>query len=88
MTYILGCVCLNTLINDLHFRLCEEHISVFDPKINSQHTQECLKRLLNFYKESATTNHNQVEFESIYLLFNLGEYDALKHFLSLDKQLR
>ena len=69
-------------------RLCTEHISVFDSKINSQHTQECLKRLLNFYKTSERPCDNRAEFESAYLLFNLGETDALNHCLSLDKRLR
>jgi len=28
-------------------------MSVFDPKINTQHSQECLKRLLSFYTSSS-----------------------------------
>lgn len=33
------------------YRLCTENISTFDPAINNQHLQECLKRLLVFYDE-------------------------------------
>lgn len=32
-------------------RLCEKNISVFDPKINSQHLLECLKQLLVLYDQ-------------------------------------
>ena len=61
---------------------------MFDSKINSQHIQECLKRLLNFYRYSEKVFQNRVEFESIYILFNLGDMDALKHYFSLDRYLR
>lgn len=71
------------------YRLCREHIAVFDEKINSQHTQECLKRLIKLYNENDNISWpNQVEIEITYLLFNLGDLDALKHYYTLDHRLR
>lgn len=73
------------------YRLCMEHTRVFDEKINSQHTQECLKRLLNMYMGVAEHHHyhdNREEIETIYLLFNLGDLHAVTHYYSLQEHLR
>ncbi|KAH3875617.1 SAC3 domain-containing protein 1-like isoform X2 [Dreissena polymorpha] len=70
------------------YRLCTEHISVFDAKINSQHAQECLKRLISLYNIRGNTSENRAEFEATYLLYNLGAEEALLHYLSLDVHLR
>ncbi|XP_071139710.1 SAC3 domain-containing protein 1-like [Mytilus edulis] len=70
------------------YRLCTEPIARFDPKINNQHTQECLKRLLYVYSVVPGNHDNRQEFESVYLLYNLGQTDALMHFYDLSKDLR
>ncbi|CAG2217662.1 SAC3D1 [Mytilus edulis] len=70
------------------YRLCREPIARFDPKINNQHTQECLKRLLYVYSVVPGNHDNRQEFESVYLLYNLGQTDALMHFYDLSKDLR
>ncbi|KAL3885367.1 hypothetical protein ACJMK2_025438 [Sinanodonta woodiana] len=68
--------------------LCMKPISVFDPKINNLHTQECLKRLLNLYICHPDLTQNRAEFEALYLLFNLGDTDALRHCLNSLTQIR
>ncbi|KAK3595428.1 hypothetical protein CHS0354_003422 [Potamilus streckersoni] len=68
--------------------LCTKPISVFDPKINDQHIQECLKRLLNLYICHPELTRNRAEFEALYLLFNLGDTEALRHSLNSSTQLR
>ncbi|KAK3095711.1 hypothetical protein FSP39_017918 [Pinctada imbricata] len=80
------------------YRLSEEEISVFDPTINNQHLQECMKRLLYIYREydlqtDSRVNQdihmdNRVEFECIYLLFNLGQSEAIMHYYDLPEKLR
>ena len=60
----------------MFFRLCTELPSSFDAKINTDHTQECIKRLLVFYRTCEDPEHPQrPEFEALYLLYNLGQYD-------------
>jgi hypothetical protein len=58
----------------------------FDPKINDTHTQECLKRLLRVYE--VENCQNREEFEAIYIIYNLGNMEALLHFLGLNKTMR
>ncbi|XP_061190038.1 SAC3 domain-containing protein 1-like [Saccostrea echinata] len=70
------------------YRLCEEKIDHFDPKINDQHTQECLKQLLSLYTTCHCYLENRAEFESLYLIFNLGQAEALQHYYDLPKDLR
>ncbi|KAL4216288.1 cell division [Mactra antiquata] len=71
------------------YRLCTAHLAVFDPKINRQHTQECLKRLINLYTELGSDVWSQrIEMETLYLLFNLGDLDSIYHFYTLPDQLR
>ncbi|XP_060076168.1 SAC3 domain-containing protein 1-like [Ylistrum balloti] len=70
------------------YRLCTQPMSVYDPKINDQHTQECLKRLISLYRVVSPDHLHQEEFESLYLMFNLGQTDALMHFYELPKHVR
>ncbi|XP_038058119.1 SAC3 domain-containing protein 1-like isoform X2 [Patiria miniata] len=74
------------------YRLCTEPVAHYDSKINSDHTQECLKRLLILYQnadlEGALISNNREEFEALYLLFNLGSTEALHHIIWLPKKIR
>lgn len=71
------------------FRCFEEDMSAFDPHINSQHLQECLKRLLVQYQQSTVGQWvNRPEMEAIYILHNLGSFDALVHVLTLPDEIR
>ena len=63
-------------------------MSVFDPAINNQHTQECLKRLLFIYKATDMPSANRVEFECIYMLFNLGQTDVFMHYYDMPQAIR
>lgn len=80
-----------------HFRLVEETIDKFDPKICHQHLQECLKKLLSCYDELDNLNEEKIDavaiarrelIESIYLLFNLGNFEALTRGLSASTHIR
>lgn len=79
--------------------MCEEAIAKFDPFINKQHLQECLKRLLVFYDayevERDDVNINFIEYtvnrpliESLYLILNLGDSNALFRAVNLPKKWR
>uniref|UniRef100_W8BRQ2 80 kDa MCM3-associated protein n=1 Tax=Ceratitis capitata TaxID=7213 RepID=W8BRQ2_CERCA len=74
------------------YRLCEEQIDNFDPKICNQHLQECLKRALCCYDEIDVQSLNLNELnrrsflEAIYLLFNLGTSEALNRALGLPSE--
>ena len=69
--------------------MCTAPINKFDPKINSTHTQECLKRLLCMYDEQKDRAPvNLAEFVCLYLLFNLESTDALTYALELKNKLR
>lgn len=75
------------------FRLVEEPIDRFDPKICRQHLQECLKKVLTCYDnvnetESQTDLPNRKIIEALYLLFNLGNAEALSRAIKLPKSLR
>ncbi|XP_048749907.2 SAC3 domain-containing protein 1-like isoform X2 [Ostrea edulis] len=70
------------------YRLCQETFDRFDPKINDQHTQECLKQLLSLYTSCDCCLQNRTEFESLYLIFNLGQTEALQHYYELPKHTR
>lgn len=79
-------------MND-YFRLVEEPIDRFDPKICRQHLQECLKKVLTCY-DNLDESQNRVEMpnretiEALYLLFNLGNGEALSRAISLPKYVR
>nr|XP_037278815.1 germinal-center associated nuclear protein-like [Rhipicephalus microplus] len=71
------------------FRCFEEDMNAFDPHINNQHLQECLKRLLVQYQQFAVDKcGNRPEMEAIYILHNLGSFDALAHAMTLPKEIR
>ncbi|XP_035912062.1 uncharacterized protein LOC118512142 isoform X1 [Anopheles stephensi] len=63
------------------FRLCDAPIAEFDPKICSQHLQECLKKVLRCYEEldeasNRAADSNRFEMERLYLSFNIGSTEA------------
>ncbi|XP_058125248.1 germinal-center associated nuclear protein isoform X2 [Anopheles coustani] len=62
------------------YRLCESPISEFDPKICSQHLQECLKKVLRCQEELSKLEKSftweRFEMERLYLAFNLGSAEA------------
>ncbi|XP_064620928.1 SAC3 domain-containing protein 1-like [Lineus longissimus] len=71
------------------YRLAMEPQLNFDTKINDTHVQESLKRLLRVYEVEEDCNcQNRKEFESIYILYNLGNTEALHHYLTLSKTMR
>ena len=72
------------------YRLCESPLDAFDPKINNDHTNECLKRLLCFYDEEDPSAYRdtRAEFEAYYLLHNLGSFEALNRAVNLPKEVK
>ena len=65
------------------YALCEEKMADFDAHINDTHVQECLKRLLVLYAdENESSTSNAAEFISLYLVYNLGNSEALQYALS------
>lgn len=78
------------------YRLCEETTDTFDPKICTQHLQECLKKLLCCYEEMDRNNkfdtmynkNNRIFIECIYLTLNLGNVEALVRGISMGKEIR
>lgn len=72
------------------YKLCESPIDVFDPKINNDHTSECLKRLLCFYdaEHPSVYKATRAEFEAYYLLHNLGSMEALNRAMTLPEELK
>ena len=74
-------------------RLAEESVERFDPKLNADQLQQCLSKLLRLHGSSChdtssaatrcDTTAEWAEFESYYLLTNLGiHYTRLKEFPS------
>lgn len=76
------------------YRLSGSPISIFDPKICSQHLQECLLKCLTCYDEMDRLNQqeyaldNRTVVEGIYLMFNLGETSALQRAIRLGEKLK
>lgn len=72
------------------YRLCESPVDVFDPKINNDHTTECLKRLLCFYETEWPSEYKETraEFEVYYLLHNLGSFEALNRAVTLPEEIK
>ncbi|RZC42649.1 germinal-center associated nuclear protein [Asbolus verrucosus] len=83
------------------YKLCDENVSNFDPVLNNSHLQESLKRLLYFYDayndflvnehaESSTCfdylMENRPEFEALYIIFNLGNEEALRRALIIPQK--
>lgn len=72
------------------YRLCESPLDEFDPKINNDHTTECLKRLLCFYEAEwpSAYESTRTEFEAYYLLHNLGSFEALNRAVTLPEGIK
>ena len=72
------------------YKLCESPLDVFDPKINNDHTSECLKRLLCFYDAECPSAYKdtRTEFEAYYLLHNLGSFEALSRAVTLSEGIK
>jgi len=80
------------------YRLCEESIEKFDPKICNQHLQECLTGVLCCYEEldgqesSAEPTIRELErrcfIECLYQVFNLGSPESFTRALSLPDYVR
>ncbi|XP_036378505.1 SAC3 domain-containing protein 1 [Megalops cyprinoides] len=68
------------------YRLCEEPLRLYDPRINDTHLQECLSWLLDCY--SSGEHQHQEEFQALNLLYNLGSARALQRALELPKRVR
>ncbi|KRT79920.1 hypothetical protein AMK59_6780 [Oryctes borbonicus] len=81
------------------YRLCEYPIEQFDPVLNNNHLQECLKRLLKLYDESEYFSNDKANakeidfssrpfFEALYIIFNLRDKNAIIRGLSINKKWR
>lgn len=86
------------------YRLCEEPIEKFDPKICNQHLQECLNMVLCCYKELDDDDQQKINdekekrtlreierrcfIEALYQIFNLGTPEALVRGLTLPSEVR
>lgn len=79
------------------YNLCEEAVHNFDPKICDQHLQECLKRVLCCYDElyldpdeelTFTQEKTRVFMECLYLVFNLGNAEALQRSLNVPENIK
>lgn len=72
------------------YRLSTAPLDQFDPKLNRDHLQQCLLKLLRTHRLSGTSSSSDslTEFEAHYLLTNLGSTEALTHTLELPKKTR
>ncbi|XP_048832507.1 SAC3 domain-containing protein 1 isoform X2 [Brienomyrus brachyistius] len=68
------------------YRLCEEPLRLYDPRINDTHLQESLSWLLSCY--SVGQHPHQEEIQALSLLYNLGSTRALQHALELPEEVR
>lgn len=85
-----------------NFRLVDEPIDRFDPKICRQHLQECLKKVLRCYdvlNEHSCINHYSARntdtatihrgfIESLYILLNLGSSEAMARAIQVPKKFK
>ncbi|KAJ8277264.1 hypothetical protein GJAV_G00073290 [Gymnothorax javanicus] len=69
------------------YRLCEEPLRLYDPRINDTHLQESLGWLLECYSNGENLQH-QEEFQALSLLYNLGSTYALHRALELPERVR
>lgn len=75
------------------YRLNGSPIAAFDPKICSQHLQECLLKCLTCYEElkmfEPLYNRRRTEIiEGIYIILNMGDTAALQRAVRLDSSLK
>lgn len=71
--------------------LCEEDISVFDPKINNENLNKCIQSLKDFYTDLCIKDivcENEPEFLGYYLLLNLKHNDILREAKYFPKSIR
>ncbi|KAJ8021071.1 Germinal-center associated nuclear protein [Holothuria leucospilota] len=62
-------------------RLCEEDLSAFDPKINSENLTKCLQSLKHLYDDLSDKDilcENEAEFRAYDVLLNLNQGDILR----------
>lgn len=81
---------LENLSTFIRTRLCQSSIDTFDPKICNQHLQECLKKLLCCYDDierqrPELCSQNRELIECLYIVFNLGNVDALNRAIHLSR---
>lgn len=65
------------------YRLCEEPLQLYDPRINDTHLQESLSWLLHCYSGGENQHLHQEEFQAFNLLYNLGEWHPIGTFFLL-----
>lgn len=77
------------------YNLCEETSHNFDPKICEQHLQECLKRVLCCYdeinseeEETTIQAKTRIFMECLYMVFNLGNTEALRRSLTVPEHIK
>lgn len=76
------------------YRLNGLSLALFDPKICSQHLQECLLKCLTCYEEMDRVQEenysysNRVVVEGIYLMLNVDDTAALQRGIQLDPNLK
>lgn len=87
-----GKVCVAILETSLRFllyasyRLRGQPLGAFDPQINGVHTQECFSWLLESYRQGEYDS--EAEFQSLFILYNLGSLKALHYALLLPEHIR
>lgn len=70
------------------YQLCEEGLSRFDPVLNGKHFLECTKKLLTLYDIRSCKNPEDYLtdrgfYEGLYVLWNLGDTEALLRGMSV-----
>uniref|UniRef100_A0A8C9QY56 SAC3 domain containing 1 n=1 Tax=Scleropages formosus TaxID=113540 RepID=A0A8C9QY56_SCLFO len=68
------------------YRLRDEPLRLYDPRINDTHLQESLSWLLDCYSHGQ--HPHQEEMQALGLLYNLGSNRALQHALELPERVR
>ncbi|KAL4658963.1 SAC3 domain-containing protein 1 [Arapaima gigas] len=68
------------------YRLRDEPLRLYDPRINNTHLQESLSWLLDCYSQGQ--HPCQAEMQALDLLYNLGSTRALQHALELPERVR
>ncbi|XP_078672133.1 germinal-center associated nuclear protein-like isoform X2 [Branchiostoma floridae x Branchiostoma belcheri] len=72
-------------------QLCQEPMTVFDPKINNENLTKCLQSLKQFYHDLTVDGRfcpNEGEFRAYELLLNLNQGDILREVQQLRPEVR
>ncbi|XP_078620785.1 germinal-center associated nuclear protein-like isoform X2 [Branchiostoma floridae x Branchiostoma japonicum] len=72
-------------------QLCQEPMTVFDPKINNENLTKCLQSLKQFYHDLTVEGrfcNNEGEFRAYELLLNLNQGDILREVQQLRPEVR